>query len=48
MLVAPGSRVIRANESRAIPKRVVIVLIPEIRDDQRTLNTPSFLSGETN
>lgn len=48
MLVAPGSRVIRANESRAIPKRVVIVLIPEIRDDQRTLNSPSFLSGETN
>lgn len=48
MLVAPGSRVIRANESRAIPKRVVIVLIPEIRDDQRTLDAPSFLIGETN
>lgn len=33
MLVAPGSRLIRANETRTIPKRVVIVLTPEDGDD---------------
>lgn len=32
MLVAPGSRLVRANEARRIPKRVVIVLTPELRD----------------
>jgi hypothetical protein len=46
MLVAPGSRVVRANQTRAIPKRVVIVLIPELLDDQRTRTTPEYLDGE--
>lgn len=45
MLVAPGSRVIRANQTRTIPKRVVIVLIPEMLDDQRTRTTPKYLDG---
>lgn len=30
MLMSPGSRVMRANETRIIPKRVVIVLVPEL------------------
>ena len=28
--MSPGSRVMRANETRIIPKRVVIVLVPEL------------------
>lgn len=44
MLVAPGSRIVRANETRTIPKRVVIVLIPELRSD--VLTPPSIGSAE--
>jgi hypothetical protein len=33
MFVAPGSRMTRAGVSRNVPKRVVVVLVPSLRDD---------------
>ena len=33
MFVAPGSRMTRAGESRNVPKRVVVVLVPSLRGD---------------
>ena len=48
MLVAPGSRIVRANETRTIPKRVVIVLIPELRSDARLPRTIDDGVGNVN
>lgn len=40
MLVAQGSRLMRANETRDIPRRVLIVLVPEVRGNFELLNIP--------
>lgn len=45
MLVARGSRLTRANETRDIPRRVLIVLVPSVRGDFEILNIPSAGSG---
>lgn len=42
MFVAPGSRMTRAGESRNIPKRVVVILVPSLRGDG-----PERSSGDT-
>ncbi len=45
MLVAQGSRLVRANETRDIPRRVLIVLVPSVRGDYQLLNIPQPRSG---
>lgn len=40
MLVAQGSRLTRANETRDIPRRVLVVLVPSVRGDFQMLNIP--------
>jgi hypothetical protein len=38
MLTAQGSRLVRANESRTVPKRVLIVIVPEIYQHHEQLD----------
>jgi len=45
MLVAPGSRLMRQGESRNIPKRVVIVLVPSAQGSFQMLSIPSSRGG---
>ncbi len=47
MLNVPGSRLVRANEARRIPKRVVIVLTPELVSQDST-GEPSTPAREDN
>ncbi len=46
MLVTRGSRIMRANESRSIPRRVVVVLVPSVQGPYRMLTgTKPVASG---
>lgn len=45
MLVAQGSRLTRANETRDIPRRVLIVLVPSVRGDFEMLSIPAAGGG---
>lgn len=46
MLNVPGSRLVRANEARRIPKRVVIVLTPELISQDIAGDPPTPAQGD--
>ncbi len=45
MLMTEGSRIVRLNEARVLPKRVIVVLVPYIRGPYRLLPPVSASAG---
>lgn len=46
MLTSPGSRIVRANETRVLPKRVIVVLIPSAGGEHRLLPARGARAGQ--